>query len=343
MGARVKAYILAHRALTFAWIVSILALIGTIGLWLFKKQIANDFSVYFRTANLPLIWTYWHGHKFPFPYMPTMLLWIAPLKGLPFWPSWIAWVSISIFALARACRPYLSRPELWLLFFSPPVSNGLLTGQVTVILVALMIWGCGAKNRWAAGLVFAVIASIKPQLVVMVPLLLLLRRDGRAIVAAALGFVLLVVLATLAFGVDTWRAWYVGLADLRFALMAMGIGGFSPAAAADGLGLNPVPFLVAGAVFGVWLVYRCRLCDPLATTAALGVGSIAAAPYSLTYDFAVAAPFLVLAIFRNQFLAALALSGAAPPVPLLLAAATILPRRDRESSAERREAIQEAV
>lgn len=53
---RVANFIVTRPALTIAWIVSVLALIGTIGLWLFKGHIANDFSVYWRTANLPLYW-----------------------------------------------------------------------------------------------------------------------------------------------------------------------------------------------------------------------------------------------------------------------------------------------
>lgn len=318
MGAELRAFILTRPALTIAIIVSALALIGLFGVWLFTGSIGNDFGVYWRTANLPVFWAYWHGFKYPFPYMPTMLLWIAPLKAIPFWPAYFMWAAVSILALVAAARPYLSRPELWLLVLSPALTNGLMTGQVSAMMAALLIWALATRNRYAAGIAFGIVASIKPQLAVMVPLLLLLRQDWRAIGSSAATFALLVVASTMLFGGDIWNTWIGSLPEFRFRLEIMGISGISPAAVADGFGLNPLPFLVLGGGLGVWLVYACRNMPPIETAAAIGTASILAAPYALTYDLAVIAPFLVCAVFRKSVVAAVGLSGVVPPLPLVL-------------------------
>ena len=338
MGGKAKAFILSRPALAFAWIVSGIAAIGLLSVWLFTGSIGNDFGVYWRTANMHPMWAYWHGFKYPFPYLPTMLLWIAPLKLLPLWPAYFLFVAASIFALIRAVQPYLAKPEIMLLIACPPAANGLMTGQVSALMAALMIWACATEKRVAAGIAFAVIASIKPQLAVLVPLLLLLRRDWTAIAAAAAGFLLLAAIATMTYGPDIWQTWFGSLPEFRYRLRIMGIGGFSPAATADSWGLNPLPFLLLGSVAGVWLIFRCRQCDAIATVAALGIASCLAAPYSLAYDFVVVAPFLVRAIFRNHLTAAVALSTAVPPLPLVLAGIELIRKKAGDAGALDREA-----
>jgi hypothetical protein len=68
----------------------------------------------------------------------------------------------------------------------------------------------------------------------------------------------------------------------------------------------------------VWLVFACRKAGPLQSSAAIGTGSLLAAPYALGYDLAVILPFLAYATFRGSFGAAFALSGTLNPAPLLL-------------------------
>ena len=317
---RIFKFILANPALALAIGVSAMMAIGLSGVWIYTGSIGNDFGVYWRTANLPLQWAYWHGFEYPFPYMPTALLWIAPLKLTPQWLAFILWAAVGIFMLIRTCRPYLTRPELWLLFASPPLMNGLMTGQVSAVMAALMIFGCGTKNRYAAGIAFGIIASVKPQMVIMVPFFLLLLRDWKAFGAAAATFAMLVAISVSIFGLGAWSDWLASLPEFRFRLIIMDIVGVSPAAVADHHGLNPIPFMLFGGAVGAWLVYRCRTLGPVEVAAALAVGSLLAAPYALNYDLAVVMPFLVQSIFRGQITAAVAISGAYPPVPLAIAA-----------------------
>lgn len=207
-------------------------------MWAVTGSLSNDFSVYWRTANTPVDWAYWPGYHYPFPYLPTMLLWISPLKLVPMWSAFVAWVGFSAWALYRAARPYMERRQLWLLLACPAVINGLLTGQVSTAMAALMLWSFGNKNRVAAGIALGVVASVKPQLVIMVPLMLLLRRDWRGLVGSAVAFLFLVGLSTLLFGADIWSAWGSSLAEFRTRLTEIEIinVGSTPAAVAESWG-----------------------------------------------------------------------------------------------------------
>ena len=318
--SRFAQFILARPALALA---VIMAAFGSIGLLIWfgiSGTYATDFSVYWRTANEPLAMAYAPRDELPFPYAPTMLLWIQPLSALPMWPAFAIWVMLSAYCLAKACRMHLSVNETWLVLAGPILINGLATGQVSAVLAAILLWSCTTRNRLAAGLGLAVIASIKPQLVLLAPLFLLVRRDWLALGSAALAFLALVLASILAFGFALWFEWLASLNNFHRVLLeqsVLGVGA-TPAAAAEHWGLPPLPFLMGGLAFGSWLVVRCRNLGPLETSAAIAAGSLMAAPYALTYDLAAATPFLVAAIYRGSIPAAVALGGALHPLPLAL-------------------------
>ena len=325
MGGRVRAFILGRPALSFAVLMCAL---GSGGLFLWfalGNHFAADFRVYWRTANGPLDTAY-ATSRLPFPYAPTMLLWISPLKLILMWPGFIAWFAVSIWAMKRACRNLLSPNETWLVFLNPIAVNALCTGQVSVFLAAGLLWACTTERRITAGLAFAFIASVKPQLVALAPLLLIARRDWTAFASAALGFAAIVAASILAFGIDPWVEWVNSMenfhhvvADSYVLLVAV-----TPAAVAQSFHLPPLPFLLAGLALGAWLVVRCSSLGPLEISAAIGTASLLAAPYSLSYDLAVIAPFLAFATFRGSIGAAFALSGVLNPAPLLLTAWQLL-------------------
>jgi hypothetical protein len=300
-----------------------MAAFGSVGLLVWfgiSGTFATDFSVYWRTANEPLAMAYLPRDELPFPYAPTMLLWIKPLSVLPMWPSFLMWVMISACCLAKACRMHLSANETWLVLAGPILIYGLGTGQVSAVLAAILLWSCTTKNRLVAGVGLAVIASIKPQLVLLVPLFLLVRRDWLAFASAALGFLALVLASILAFGLPLWFEWLGSLNNFHRVLLeqsVLGVGA-TPAAAAEHWHLPPLPFLLGGLACGSWLVVKCRNLGPLETSAAIATGSLMAAPYALTYDLAAMAPFLVAAIYRGSIPAAIALAGALHPIPLVL-------------------------
>lgn len=282
-------------------------------------KFGNDFGVYWRAAHQPLDAVYaWPG-RYPFPYMPTMLLWTSPLRLLPRWPAYFAWTAISVVVFLFVCRRYLTGPSAALVLISPPLLRGVYTGQVCAALAALTIWACRTANRTAAGIAFGVIASVKPQLVLMAPLLFVLNRDWRAFRSSAATFAATVILALLFFGPDRWPEWLASMNHFHHAVADTGVitVATTPAAVAERYGYAPLPFLILGAVVGAGIVYACRDSGPLEKAAAITVASVMASPYALIYDLTVAMPLLAIAVFEGRFLPAIGMATGVHPVPLL--------------------------
>lgn len=283
---------------------------------------ANDFIVFWGTAQRPISSVYEHRPHYPFAYMPTMLLWIKPLSLVAVAPAYLCWLAISLVSFTWATRKYLTAGQNLLALISRPVVFCLMTGQVSVFLAAIMLWAFGTDRKNWAGVGLGAIATIKPQLVLLAPLLLLLRRDFGMIVAAGATFVAIVTAALLTFGIQPWLDWFASLGNFRTVLAVDHIlrNGASPAGQADYWGYPPLPFMALGLALGCWLIYRCRRLGPLETTAAVATASILTAPYAMVYDLAAVVPFLVVAIFRGRVMGAAALAGWLPPLPALISA-----------------------
>jgi hypothetical protein len=286
----------------------------------------NDFIVYWNTANRPISSAYELRPNYPFPYLPTMLLWIKPLAWVPVAPAFLAWTAISLVAFTWATRKYLTMGQNLLALISRPVAFCLMTGQVSVVLAAIMLWCFGTTRKCCAGIALGAIATVKPQLVLLAPLLLLLRRDFQMLVTAGVAFVAIVLVALFAFGIQPWIDWLNSLDNFRAVLKAGDIlrNGASPAGQAERAGLSPLPILLAGIALGSWLIYRCRNVGPLGSAASVATASILASPYSMIYDLAAVVPFLVVTIFRNRLLSPIALAGLFHPLPILISAYELL-------------------
>lgn len=283
-------------------------------------RLAHDYAVYWRAANEQAADAYSARHEKPFPYAPTMLLWIAPL-GLVSGALGYAILSIGgVAGFVFACRPYLSKTAIALTLISGPMVRCVRNGQVTAILTALLIWSCGTANRVAAGVALGIIASIKPQLVIMAPVMLALNRDWRAFVAAALTFVFIVALAVGIFGAERWPEWFTSMTYFRHVLIEGNVAhiGITPALVAEYYGLSPLPFLIAGAMAGGALVFLCRNAGPLEQATAIGAGSLLAAPYALTYDLVVILPFAALKIMEGRPLSIFSIAAMFNPLPLMI-------------------------
>lgn len=314
--------ILRRPAISVAVIISLTMLVGFIAIYTVKGWYATDFSVYWRAANGSLEEVYLPREKLPFPYPPTMLLWIAPLKLMPMWIGFALWILFSAALLILACRAFLPAPAVALLLVTPPVVNCFLMGQVSAALTAVLLWSCAARNRICAGIGFGIIASIKPQFVIMVPLFFLVTRDWRALISSGTSFCLIVGISLVVFGFDLWAVWLGSLDNFHRVLLQQNVlfVAITPSSVAEHWGLPPLPFLLGGAMIGSWLIFKCRTLPPLDQSAAIATGSLLAAPYALAYDLSSIAPFLVACALRGHITASLALAGAANPAPLLLSA-----------------------
>lgn len=320
--SRLIRLVIDHPALTIALVISFVMFASLIVLAIVTNTFATDFSVYWRTANEAPAAAYVARTELPFPYAPTMMLWIAPLSIIGMWPAFTIWVTVSAIALIMTCRRYLTSAEIALVLLSPPLINGFATGQVSAALAALILWAVTTNKRIAAGVALAIVASVKPQMVLLAPLMLLLNRDWRALTASALTFISLIGASVIFFGWHRWPEWIGSMTNFRLVLHEQDVLGVAatPAAAAEKYGLWPLPFLILGIIVGIWLIFRCRNSAPIAKCASIAGASLLAAPYALTYDLAPIIPMLVVATFRGSIASAIALSGALHPVPLILTA-----------------------
>lgn len=297
-------------------------------------KFGNDFGVYWRAANQPITEVYFWNGRFPFPYAPTMLLWVSPLSLVPMWPSYFLFAGVSLAAFVLICRRHLPGKAIALAVVSPPMVRGLLTGQVCALVAAIMIWACATPRRGPAGVAFGIIASIKPQLVLMAPLMFVLSRDWRAFRSAAATSAGIVILALLMFGADRWPEWLSSMDHFHRAVTDTAVVkiGITPAMLAERFGYSPLPFMLLGTLAGAFTVYLCRNAGPLEKAAGIALGSLMAAPYALIYDLAPVVPLLALAVVRGRILAAVGLASNIPGAPLAISAYELIrPERGRLS------------
>lgn len=315
---------LAKIAPPLAFILTALYAIKLLGYYVGADKFVNDFGVYWMAANQSAEQVYAGRGQYPFAYLPTMLLWIAPLGLLPKLTAYAIFIGASIWAFVQACRPYLSKWAILLCLLSPIFLRGVFTGQASMALAAMLLCACSIKNRWVAGVLFGIIASIKPQIVIMAPLMMALDKDWRAIVSASLTFAGAVALSVALFGFDRWPEWLASLDHFHSAYADTGLIRIAttPTAIAEHYGLAPLPFLIGGAVIGVATVFVCRDMGTLEKAAAIVIGSLMAAPYAMAYDLCAALPFLALAIMRGHMLALLSVIGG--PIPFQVAAIELL-------------------
>ncbi len=315
---------LAPRLITRRRLIVAILAIAAIGLlvWFFmsRTMVANDFSIYWRAANEPVANAYLPREHSPFPYPPTMLLWVQPLSWLPLWPAYAGWVGLSVLAFVAASRPFLDSRALLLALLCPEMIRCLATGQVSAALAGLLIYAFTTPHRGRAGLALAIVASIKPQYVVMAPLYLAVTRDWRAMAWAAGGFVALIGASLLAFGIFAWASWVDAFPMFHDVLIRDNVLSVSitPASQAEYWGFAPLPFLLAGSAVGAWLVTQTKADDAVSAAAIVGGGSLLAAPYALAYDLLPVIPFLARETIRRSVAAGAAILIGFGPLPLPL-------------------------
>ena len=310
---RIVDALIERRAILLVVVVSIAYAAG-LTIWLAHNVslVGMDFSVYWRAAHQSAADAYAPRWSNPFPYPPTMLICVAPFRFLPFWAGYAAFLMLSVAAFVIAIRPYLSRHQIAIALATPPIINGLSVGQCSMVLAAALLWACGASNRVRAGIALGLIASVKPQLVLMAPLLLLIRRDWTAFLAAGLTWAAMIGASFVLFGVEGWQSWRGSLSTFHLILNSKDRLGMalSPTFGAELLHLPTMPFTVAGIVLGLWLAWIARNSNALVQCAAIAAASLLSAPYAMVYDLAPAIPFLVAEIWAKSMIAAVAASGA---------------------------------
>jgi hypothetical protein len=234
----------------------------------------------------------WHAWSYP----PHYLLLMLPLALLPYKAALLSFVTATFLLLCAALRLVCPRPRWWqILLLLPPVLTNAIAAQNGFLLSALMLAGLSLRDRRPilAGLCFGLL-TVKPQLGVLLPLLLLFERQWMVIASAGLAASTLAALSAALFGVEAWTGYIEEIVPYQALVMreAEGIflhmmptvygsvrslGGEAASAFAAHL-----PFALAAlALYGVSLP---RLARPDMRAASTLFATTLAVPYLLNYD-----------------------------------------------------------
>ncbi len=158
-----------------------------------------------------MIWTY----------PPLFHLLVAPFGALPFSAAWLAFASLTWAAFAWAVRGPARAvpgavPGAWgLVVASPAVLLCFLLGQNTLLMAAILIGAMEAVRRREvvlAGVLIGLV-TMKPQLGLLLPFVLLAGRHWGAFIAAGVATVVLVALTCLFPGIGYWEAFLAALGE----------------------------------------------------------------------------------------------------------------------------------
>jgi alpha-1,2-mannosyltransferase len=237
-------------------------------------------------------------------YPPTFLLLCLPLGMLPYFAALLAWLGATGAACARAVRALRPAAADWVVLLAFPAvllnaehgQNGFLTAALLAAGVALL-----DRRPVLAGIAFGALV-VKPQLALMLPLLVIARGRWSTLAAASATALVVCLAATMAFGAGIWTH-FLSASSLARASLEQGLVGFdrmqSVFAAVRLLGGNTalawVVQAMSGIAAGAAVLVVARRSDPGIAGAAAVTATLLATPFLLDYDLmALAIPLAVL-------------------------------------------------
>jgi hypothetical protein len=216
----------------------------------------------------------------PYLYPPTFLLLAWPFGQLPLTLAYPLWAGTGM-GLLMLASTFMVRPT-WanaLLFLTPPVVFAVAPGQSTPLMGAAAIAGCVLLDRRPAlaGALLAVAACIKPQAMVLAPVILWGRwRTIGAAVTTGLGL----VAASCVFSPGLWLEW--PRAVIAFGDVMPSLARVNPSVLIDS------PFWTLPlAAFGLYLAWTQK------NLFGLFAGALCVSPYAHDYDLAPLAPLAI--------------------------------------------------
>jgi hypothetical protein len=229
---------------------------------------------------------------FPFPYPPSYLFAIWPLSFLSYGVAYLVWdgATLALFVWS-VFGTRIRALSFWFVLLAPTTVITLIQGQNGLLTSALVVGGMRVmRARPIAGGVLLGLATIKPQLGILLPLALLSAGYWRTLAAASVTASLVTIASGALFGWDLWLEWAEGLAA-HAAYLDVSVGNYLKPGIMANLVLFGVPVPTAHAIqAGVGLVVAgfVFLCFRQGATdlsiAALQIGTFVAMPYVFRYD-----------------------------------------------------------
>lgn len=255
-----------------------------------------DFAAY-NDALRAVFGTDFPPHYWSYP--PHLLLFTWPFGLLPYLPAYVLWCLVGIaLYLVVAANGDLRRDRLLFLGAAPGVAICVFFGQNGLFTAALLIAGLTNLERrpMLSGVMFGIL-TIKPQLGLLLPLMLIVTGRWRTIAAAIVTAGVLIATTSALYGPGIWGAYLDKvtpqqnwlLLNASGLLLAMVASPFeaarmigSPASlawVAQGLATTAAVAAVA------WTFWRRR--DPMLSIALLVTATFLATPWALTYDLVI--------------------------------------------------------
>jgi alpha-1,2-mannosyltransferase len=248
------------------------------------------------------------GYHYLWFYPPDVVLFTWPFGLLPFLAAYVAWCVLGLMAfVAVAHVGGVDRRNLLFVALAPAVAVTVFFGQNGLVTAALLVGGLTALDRRPilAGVLFGIL-TIKPQLGILLPVMLLVTGRWRTIAAAAATTVVLIALTAALYGADIWMEYLrkVGPQQAWFLNHAV-TANLVPSAlyAARGLGLPASAAWTAQVIESalaflavVWTFWRQR--DQVLSWSLFVTAIFLFTPYSFSYDMPVLA--WVAALLRQR-------------------------------------------
>ena len=238
-------------------------------------------------------------HWYVWSYPPHILLIVWPFGLLPYLAAFALWTALGFATFLYAARSAgVEKKNLLLIAMAPAVVVNVFIGQNGLFLSALLIFVLTNLDRRPvlSGVLLGVL-TVKPQLGLLLPLVLAMTGRWRVIAAAAATTVILVGATAWLYGVEVWTSYLTTVVRQQKALQEYGEGllflqvpSAFWAARLVGLPLSAAWVLqaivsVAALAAVAWTFWRRR--DPVLSNALLTVAIFLFAPYTLNYDMVI--------------------------------------------------------
>jgi hypothetical protein len=244
------------------------------------------------------------GHAFDGYYgwhYPPMFLFAAALLALvPYASAYLAWLAVTFPAYAVAIRAIAGERAGYLIAAAfPAVLANAVVGQNGFLTAALM---GGAlvmlvERPILAGVLIGLL-TYKPHIGLIIPIVLIASGHWRAFASASVTALVIAAASLLAFGAQTWSAFFASISHTSQAFLSDGWANFGKLQTAFGLARSlGAPEVAAWMMQGalaldvalvVVLIWRSRAAYEI-KAAALATGAMLATPYLYTYDLVVLA------------------------------------------------------
>jgi hypothetical protein len=256
-------------------------------------------------VQIPLL-AHFHGLR-PYIYPPTTLLVFALFAFVPFALANVLWTTTSLALIVTTMANLVKRQRVLILaamVLSPASVLVVITGQVTFVIAVLTVLGLlSLKTRpIVAGVLFGIAGSIKPQVMVLLPVAMIAIGQWRVMAAAATTAAVAALASVAVFGSEAWIEWLAAMPRFEHFIMhtpGLERGVITPTGLGISLGLDPGALDVWRLSFGVggiamaWTVFR-KTEDPARRLVALLGGGLFISPYAMHYDAALLAPAAAL-------------------------------------------------